>query len=1055
VRLVELRLLAYGSFTGQRLDLSRSGPAVHLIYGPNEAGKSTLLRAILGLFYGIDEKTSDDYLHDKASLRIAARLCDKNGEELAIMRRKGKKDTLLDEDGAPLEEALLSRVLSFVPKPMFRTMFGLDHARLREGGEDLRKGKGDLGESLFQAGVGAPGLHQMLSALEADAGALFRPQGKRLPLNEAIESHKQARRQIREHAMRAEGFRAQEQELEQVRLQSAELQKTRQELLAEHSRLERALRVLPALAKRRELLARRATLGRVVLLAEGAEDARARAQSLLSACETDSARFLQTIATLEKRRADLVVPESLVALSPQLMRRLSMGLGSHLKAAEDLPSRRAELRVLEQEAAAELRALGHPAQLEQLESLRVDAATQARIGKLARELSGLQERADVAQRDFDAAEAALERAGVELAALPPSCSAPQGPSLATSSELALPSEATLEVFRRRFEQLERARVQLEEALARLDERNRGIRLDLDTMEREGTPPTARDLEQARVQRDQLWQHLRAALSAGAPLPEEQRVRAYESALQRGDELADRLRREAQRVSQLARLLSEQGDVARERSRLEGKDRVHGAEAEALASEWRCVWEPIGVQPRSPAEMHALLGKVTGLLDAGRRGRTEAQRSRSQSQQSLERWRAQWSELMARLRLSPEASVEEAQAVLDELRHLFEKVDAMGQLRARIDAMERDARQFEQDVRSLTQRHLPELDELGLAQAAEELARRHDKARHDLERRTQVDEDLLSAREELRSSQERKAEAGRQLDALMHAARVTEIEMLEEAERSSARARDLDAKLAAVEDGLFEQGEGASIEALIVQTAELLPDRVRARLEDLKDELAKVDEDYRDTVHRGGSLESGLDLLKRDDRAPEAAAEAEQHLSRIKDYAQSYARKRLAAELLRREIRRYRDQNQAPIVKRASELFARLSLGRYRSLKVDYDDSDEPVLLCVEQAGRSVKIEVLSDGARDQLYLALRLASLERFAEHSEPMPLVLDDVLIHFDDDRARAALQVLGESSAVTQVLFFTHHARVVELAREAIPKERLVEHVLGQAPGSLELRA
>jgi uncharacterized protein YhaN len=60
------------------------------------------------------------------------------------------------------------------------------------------------------------------------------------------------------------------------------------------------------------------------------------------------------------------------------------------------------------------------------------------------------------------------------------------------------------------------------------------------------------------------------------------------------------------------------------------------------------------------------------------------------------------------------------------------------------------------------------------------------------------------------------------------------------------------------------------------------------------------------------------------------------------------------------------------------------------------------------------------------------------------MPLVLDDVLIHFDDDRARAALGVLGDIAKTTEVLFFTHHARLVELAREALGEGRLVLHTL-----------
>jgi uncharacterized protein YhaN len=207
----------------------------------------------------------------------------------------------------------------------------------------------------------------------------------------------------------------------------------------------------------------------------------------------------------------------------------------------------------------------------------------------------------------------------------------------------------------------------------------------------------------------------------------------------------------------------------------------------------------------------------------------------------------------------------------------------------------------------------------------------------------------------------------------------------------------------------------------------------------------VNEEHTAEVHKSGNLEAGLDLLKRDGQAAEAAAEAEQYLSRIKQEAKSYVHKKLAAELLEREIARYRDRNQGPIVGHASELFAQLTLGRYPKLRVDYDDKDELVLKCVEQRGTAVEIEALSDGARDQLYLALRLSSLRLFAERSEPMPLLLDDVLIHFDDERARAALQALGDFAAVTQVLFFTHHARIVELARQAIPESHLCEHRLG----------
>jgi uncharacterized protein YhaN len=98
----------------------------------------------------------------------------------------------------------------------------------------------------------------------------------------------------------------------------------------------------------------------------------------------------------------------------------------------------------------------------------------------------------------------------------------------------------------------------------------------------------------------------------------------------------------------------------------------------------------------------------------------------------------------------------------------------------------------------------------------------------------------------------------------------------------------------------------------------------------------------------------------------------------------------------------------------------------------------------------VGVEGLSVGTRDQLYLALRLASLERHAESTDPMPLVLDDVLITFDDDRARATLEVLGEFASVTQVLFFTHEAHLVRLAESVLGARGLAVHPLESARGN-----
>ena len=144
--------------------------------------------------------------------------------------------------------------------------------------------------------------------------------------------------------------------------------------------------------------------------------------------------------------------------------------------------------------------------------------------------------------------------------------------------------------------------------------------------------------------------------------------------------------------------------------------------------------------------------------------------------------------------------------------------------------------------------------------------------------------------------------------------------------------------------------------------------------------------------------------------------------------------RLAAKILQSELEKYREKSQGPVLKRAGELFAPLTRRFFIGLEADYDDDERPVLVGVRENGERVTPSGMSDGTQDQLYLALRLASLEHFMAGGSAMPLLVDDALVNFDDDRARAALKLFEELAEKTQVLFFTHHRHMVELARKSI---------------------
>ncbi len=171
MRFEQLSVPAYGPFTAFDLQLPVGGSDFHLIYGPNEAGKSSLLRAIRDLLYGIHGQTTDNFRHAYKDLRIAGSIAASDGRRLRFQRRKGNKDTLLDADGQPLPDDALSVFLGNVDQDFFSSLFGLGADELREGAEALLQGRGEVGQALFSASLAGTPVHRVLEQLDAEARA--------------------------------------------------------------------------------------------------------------------------------------------------------------------------------------------------------------------------------------------------------------------------------------------------------------------------------------------------------------------------------------------------------------------------------------------------------------------------------------------------------------------------------------------------------------------------------------------------------------------------------------------------------------------------------------------------------------------------------------------------------------------------------------------------------------------------------------------------------------------------------------------------------------------
>ena len=248
----------------------------------------------------------------------------------------------------------------------------------------------------------------------------------------------------------------------------------------------------------------------------------------------------------------------------------------------------------------------------------------------------------------------------------------------------------------------------------------------------------------------------------------------------------------------------------------------------------------------------------------------------------------------------------------------------------------------------------------------------------------------------------------------------------------------------IEEELTRHSGTMALEEFLEVAGRIDVDALPSTMTERREEIARL-EARRSELDAAVALETNqIQQMDGSAGAAELAEKAQETLAELRDKAEVFARLRLASFLLQQQLERYREANQGPILQRAGEIFRCLTSESFSGVAPEYDERDTPVLVGVRPSGEKVRLEGMSDGTCDQLYLALRLASIEQRLSAAEPMPMVLDDILVNFDDRRATAALRVLAELSHKTQVIFFTHHRHLAEIAQESLDASVLFSHTL-----------
>jgi len=286
MRLAQLNLTRYGHFTDRSLNFPKTAVDLHLVVGPNEAGKSTLRQAVLDLFYGIPVRTPLGFKHAMTEMVLGGVL-ENAGASFTFQRFKRTKNPLIGADGQPFTEVELLKWLGGTDRAFYERNFALDHPTLVAGAREILTSTGDVGQVLIQA-AGLPGLHKLLTTLEAEAYALWgeRRRGE-AAYYAALKRMEDAEARLREVSVSSHKWLTAKRALDNATGAAAVAQEAYRTADIRRERLERIRRVRPALQELRTAQEQRAALATPALLPKDAAITLATAESEVARAEVE------------------------------------------------------------------------------------------------------------------------------------------------------------------------------------------------------------------------------------------------------------------------------------------------------------------------------------------------------------------------------------------------------------------------------------------------------------------------------------------------------------------------------------------------------------------------------------------------------------------------------------------------------------------------------------------------------------------------------------------------------------------------------------------------
>jgi uncharacterized protein YhaN len=1013
MRITDLEVEGFGVWSGLRIE--NLGDALNVLYGPNEAGKTTLLQFLRSMFYGFAPPRRR-YLPPVHGGRGGGTI-DLAGPHGRFQVGRydnplpdGSPDeqvTLTAPDGTRQGEHFLKVLLSNIDEPVFNNVFAVG---LREIQELATLSDTEAAQLLYNLSVGLDrvSLVEVLRELESSRNRLLDAGGKSCQVVQLLAEREKLRAEIEDLGAINHRYGHLAAEHDQLHQEITRLQE-------EANRSEQLARVTELAVSLRERWMRRAALdeelsalGPLRPMPEGAIERLDAVNARIHGHQQRLDHFGRLREEAKGQFAALPINEALWRQAARI---------EALKEQEpwitqlqgQIGASKAEIAELEAELAAERKQLGlaaEPAVLPAF-SAKMLAPLQS-PGKLLREC-----RQRVAEADQAAATA--NEAAQSLNQQIESALAARGPGdLAAAMDRA---GNLVSQFRRRvqlderLDQLGRYQAELEERGRQLMDRQMlpvGVLVGLGAVFVVGVVLVLTGLLMPASITGSVGWALATLGLAGSGAAAVGKVLLERSNSRQLDA--------CQKQLSVLQLQVEQAKA--DRDGLDGQLPRGGG--------------PISSRLQAAEKELAALEELTPLdtrRSAARQEAEAASRRATDAKEELKAARRRWRQALAMLGLPEDLS-------LQQVRGLMQRGDRMAEAQRRLGSLRDELQRRQRELDGLMARIVQLAADAGVAlgppspiEQLHQLAEAADAQEANAARRDAI---RMQARR-IRTARAKHEEAVSRLKhrrrELFFEAGVKDEQEYRQRALQFARAEVLGGERATIDREIQRAAVAAECPEIAIrqQLEGQEPAALEARRDDIRQRLAAIQQQLHQRLEKRGQLNEQLSALAADRQLAVKYLELAVLEKRLEDALHRWQVLAVTCWVLESIRATYEQQRQPETLQEASGYLDRLTQGRYHRV---WTPLGEHALRVDDAEGHSLPVEVLSRGTREQLFLSLRLALASSYARRGAPLPLILDDVLVNFDAERAKAAAAVLRDFAAAGhQLLVFTCHEHIMKL--------------------------